>query len=250
MQETLQNIGLSPNEIKIYLSLVKKGEMSVSEISTVTTIHRRNIYDTLDRLLEKGLVFTRVSEVENRYNPVDPHKLLEIVSEKRRGVEKILPSLEKEYKNQTTGEQVYILKGIEGQKNIFRLVIEEGKDSYFVGAKGGWFDNRLDVARENFFVNANRKKINFVQLFDVEVIKQLPDFPKHFPGRLKYRILPNKYSTNSVIHIFGNYVITYTGLSIGVINDDVTFFVIKSHSLAQSYRTWFKFMWDMSKEVK
>jgi predicted DNA-binding transcriptional regulator len=249
MQEILQNIGLSPNETKIYLALVKTGEMSVAEISSNTGIHRRNIYDTLDRLLEKGLVFVRASESENRYSPVDPNKLLEIVSEKRQGIEKILPTLEKEYKNQISGDQVYILKGIEGQKNIFRLVIEAGKDSYFVGAKGGWFDPRLDVARDNFFFQANKKKINFIQLFDAEVIKNLPNFPKHFPGKLKYRILPKAFSTNSVIHIFGDYVVTYTGLSVGVINNDVTFFVMKSHTLAQSYRTWFEFMWKMSKSV-
>lgn len=250
MQEILQNIGLTPNEGRIYLSLVKGGEMSVAQISAATNIHRRNIYDTLERLIEKGLVFTRASENENRYNPVDPNKLLEIVSEKRQGIEKILPQLEKEYSNQTSGEQVYILKGLEGQKNVWRLVIDSAQDSYFIGAKGGWFDSRLDVARDNFFFHANQKKINFIQLFDVDILQKTPNFPKHFPGKLKYRVLPKAYSTTSAIHIFGDYVITYTGLTVGVISNDIVFFVIKSQNLADSYRTWFNFMWDMSKEVK
>ena len=226
MQEILQNIGLSPNEVKIYLSLVKNGEMSVAQISAATNIHRRNIYDTLQRLTERGLVFIRASESENRYNPVDPNKLLEIVSEKRQSIEKILPQLEKEYSNQTSGDQVYILKGLEGQKNVWRLVLDTGADSYFIGAKGGWFDSRLDVARDNFFFQANKNKINFIQLFDIDVIEKMPDFPKHFPGKLKYRVLPKAYSTNSAIHIFGDYVVTYTGLTVGIISNDIIFFVI------------------------
>ncbi len=69
-------------------------------------------------------------------------------------------------------------------------------------------------------------------------------------GQLEYRVLPEKYSTNSAIHIFGDYVITYTGLEIGKINDEVVFFVLHSHDLAESYRTWFWYMWEQSSEDK
>ena len=244
MEKYLQNIGLSPNESKIYLILVKKGELSVSEISTATNIHRRNIYDTMDRLIEKGLVFLRSTETENKYNPVDPIKLVEIISEKKEGIEKILPSLQKHYQNQTKTDQVYILKGLEGQKNIWKLVIENGSNSYFIGAKANWFDDQLNIARAKFFEQAKAKKIKFIQLFDYQTSLNQINFPKHFPGKLEYRILPEEYNTESAIHIFGDYVISYTGLEIGNLSNDVTFFVMKSTKLSASYITWFKFMWQ------
>ena len=129
-------------------------------------------------------------------------------------------------------------------------MIRGGQESFFIGAKAGWFDPRLETSRIAFFKEANRKKIKFIQLFDFEVKAMVPNFPAHFPGSLTYRFLPKKYSTNSAIHIFGDYVITYTGLTIGKIDEDVVFFVIHSKGLAESYRTWFWYMWEQSTEDK
>ena len=52
------------------------------------------------------------------------------------------------------------------------------------------------------------------------------------------------------LHIFGDYVVTYTGVTIGKINEDITIFVIHSKNLAESYRTWFWYMWEQSTEDK
>ena len=79
---------------------------------------------------------------------------------------------------------------------------------------------------------------------------QIPGFPKHFPGKLEYRFLPKEYSTNSGLHIFGDYVITYTGLTVGKIDENVVFFVIRSRALADDYRKWFWYMWDQSTKAQ
>ena len=143
-------------------------------------------------------------------------------------------------------EEAYIYRGLEGQKNIFRDMLRVGQDSYFIGAKGGWFDPRIEAARQAFFKEANRKGMKFIQLFEHDIKTKLPDFPGHFSGKLQYRFLPEEYSTNSAIHIFGDYVVTYTGLVLGKISDDIVFFVIRSKDLAESYRTWFWYMWEQS----
>ncbi|OGE99474.1 MAG: hypothetical protein A3G89_03035 [Candidatus Doudnabacteria bacterium RIFCSPLOWO2_12_FULL_42_9] len=126
-----------------------------------------------------------------------------------------------------------------------------GKDSFYIGAKGAWFDPKLDkIARDAFFKEANRKKIKFIQLFDYEVQYEIPDFPHHFPGNLKYRFLPKEYSTSSGLGIYGDYIVTYTGMSIKHINEDTVFFIMKSKDLAESYRTWFWYMWEQSTPAK
>src|SRR3989344_2676932 len=238
-EEIFESIGLIPNEAKIYEALVEKGESSISDIAVAAKIHRRNAYDAIERLINKGLCFEIFSITENRYNAVDPDKLTEILAEKQQELLGILPSLKKKFGERYAPEEAYIYRGLEGQKNIWRDVLRIGKESYFLGAKAGWFDPRLETSRVAFFKEAKRKNIKFIQLFDYEVKSQIPNFPKHFPGDLKYRFLPEKYSTNSAIHIFGDYVMTYTGLTIGKIDKDVVFFVIHSKDLAESYRTWF-----------
>ena len=247
-QAVLRELGLSPNEAKIYETLVELGESSISKVAAVAGVYRRNAYDAVSRLIDKGLIFEILSGGENRYNAVDPGKLLEIADERKQKIESILPELQKKFKERLAPEEAYIYRGLEGQKNIWRDVLRVNKESYFIGAKAGWFDPRLESNRIQFFKEAIRKKIKFIQLFDHEVKAEIPKFPKHFPGDLKYRFLPKKYSTNSGIHIFGDYVITYAGLTIGKINEKVVFFVIRSHDLAESYRTWFWYMWEQSSE--
>jgi len=248
--DLFESLGLSPNEEKIYLSLVEKGESSISDVAVSAGIHRRNAYDAMQRLIDKGLCFQIFSTTENRYNAVDPDKLTELLAEKREQLEALIPSLKKKFAERVAPEEAFIYRGLEGQKNVWRDVLRVGETSYFIGAKAGWYDPRLEASRIAFFKEANRKKIKFIQLFDAEVKDKLPNFPKHFEGNLEYRFLPKEYSTTSGIHIFGDYVMTYTGLSIGKIHEHVVFFVIHSKNLAESYRTWFWYMWKQSAGTK
>jgi len=247
--EIYQSLGLSPNEAKIYESLVEIGESGISAIAINAKIHRRNAYDAIHRLIDKGLVFEIFSSGENRYNAADPDKLTELLAEKQMSLQKILPELKHKFKHRLAPEEAYIYRGLEGQKNIWRDVLRVGEDSYFVGAKGGWFDPRLEASSKAFFKEASRKKIKFFQLFDQEIKILDPNFTKKFPALLEYRYLPKKYSTNSGMHIFGDYMITYTGLRLGKLDEDVVFFVIHSKNLAESYRKWFWYMWEQSSKT-
>ncbi len=248
-QQLLEDLGLSPNEAKIYETLVEKGESSVSDISVAAGVHRRNAYDALERLIDKGLCFQIFSTTENRFNAVHPDKLTEIIAEKEQKLGEALPILKKKFGERLAPEEAYIYRGLEGQKNIWRDLIRVGADNYVVGAKGGWFEPKLEANRIAFFKEANRKKIKFFQLFDYEIKVIDPDFPKNFPGNLQYRFLPKEYSTNSLIQVFGDYFVTYSGLEIKKLSEKTVFFIIKSKDLAESYRTWFWYMWKQSSKT-
>lgn len=249
-QNILEGLGLSPNEAKIYETLVEKGESSVSEISVSAKIHRRNTYDAIERLINKGLCFEIVSAKENLYNAVDPGKLLELTDEKRKSVESILPDLNKKFHNRTTNEEAFIYRGYEGQKNIWRDMLRVGKDIMIIGAKAQWFDSKLDSSRATFYKETNRKKMEFKILFDDEVRTQLPKFTSTYPGILKYRYLPKESSTTSIIVIFGDYVVMYAGVGIMKMSENTVFFVIHSKDLAEGYRKWFQYMWQLSSDGK
>lgn len=247
-QEILQEAGLSPNEAKIYEAMVELGESTISKIAVSSGVHRRNAYDAMNRLVDKGLCFEILSGGENRYNAVDPGKLLELVSEKQQKIQAILPGLQKKFVKRIAPEEAYIYRGYEGQKNIWRDILRIGANTHNIGAKAQWFDPKLDSARVEFFKEAKRKRLKFHLLFDHEVKIQMPDFPKTYPAELHYRFLPKEYSTNSIVHIFGDYVVTYTGVGLGKMSENTVFFVIRSRDLAESYRTWFWYMWKQSSE--
>lgn len=247
-QEIFTDIGLSPNEAKIYEALIAEGESTVSEIAIKANIHRRNVYDAINRLIKKGIVFKVYGKGENIYKPVDPQKLLELVEEKRNRLEGIMPRLEMMFQKTPQPEAAFIYKGVEGFKNYLRDILSVKEDAYFIGAKGAWFDPRLKDFLEGFLIDAKRRGITYRHLFDHEVKKQALFIPETV-GK-PYKFLPKKYSTPSMIDIFGDHVISFTGAGIAQISDDISIFVVVSKPMAESYKTWFKFMWDHCPEVK
>jgi sugar-specific transcriptional regulator TrmB len=244
-KEILEEIGLSQNEAKIYEALLNLGIASAPEISAQTGVHKRNIYDTLPRLLKKGLIYNIADPKENKYGLVEPNKLSDLIWEKDSKLKSILPAIQAQYKKHSTKEAVYIYKGKEGFKNYLRDILKVGEDVYFIGAKGGWFDQDLQIFIQRFLNEAKKKKIKYHHIFDAEVKTLAPEILKSV-GK-SYKFLPKKYSTTGAIDIFGDRVVTFSGLNLKDITDDVTLVVIVNRELADCYRTWFKFIWDQCK---
>lgn len=244
-REILEELGLSPNEAKIYEVLLDIGQASVPDIAIKTGVHKRNIYDTVPRLLQKGLVYRVVESKTDIYAAVEPKKLSELIWEKESKLQSILPQLTKQFKKTATDEAVYVYKGIEGFKNYLRDILKVGEDVYFIGAKGGWFDPELQTFIRKFLKDAHAKGIKYHHIFDAEVKTLAPDLlPKL--GK-PHKFLPPAYSTTGAIDIFGDHIVTFSGLTLKNITNDITLVVIVNKELADCYRTWFRFMWSASK---
>ena len=243
--EFLQQLGLSKNEVKIYEALLDLDQASVGEISSHTKVHRRNVYDTLKRLVDKALISPIISKGKNMYAPVDPDKLLELVREKEALLHPILPELRARYQRRQPLQEAYMYRGTEGFKNYMRDIVRVWKDVYFIGAKLGWFDPKLKTFTDQFLRKVKHKRITFHHIFDAEV-KEKQHEVKDTLGALgkPYKFLPTKYSTHSVVDIFGDYVVTFTGLQFKNVDENVTLFILHDASLAESYRKWFAFMFN------
>lgn len=241
--DIFEQIGLSPNEAKIYETLLSTGETSVSIISAKAKVHRRNVYDAMNRLLEKGLVFQIFQKGENIYQAVHPNKLLEVLKEKETRLTQVLPQLNKIYTAEPLQEAAYIYKGLEGYKNYMRDMARIGEETYFLSAKGLWFTPTISEKFLNDFkTEMKRKKVKYYTLYDPLVKTKLPQALNKVGG--EYKILPEKYSTSAVLDIFGDHVVTFTSVDVGNVGEDVTIFVMINQELADSFKTWFRMLWD------
>ena len=68
----LFKMGLSSNEAKVYLALLKKNISNVSEIVTVSGVPQKMIYYVLQKLMQKGLCSLIPGKIK-RYKPIDPN---------------------------------------------------------------------------------------------------------------------------------------------------------------------------------
>jgi sugar-specific transcriptional regulator TrmB len=247
-QTLLEKLGLSPNEAKIYLSLIKNGERGAGEISTQTGIHRRNVYDTLNRLLDKGLVQKSLDTNETKFAPVDPIKLEELLAEKEKELQKALPGLIKEFEETRPQQLSYIAKGHEGLKALWKLMLKEKEPIYSFGVKGQWGDPKLIAIRDEFLKEANKQKLEIYSIFDYVFAQKFLEYITGYPHiKVKRRIMPKDYDSFSQVNIFGDYVVFYNQVEFMQILPTTTFYIIRDKDLAESHRQWFWFMWSKSK---
>ena len=92
----LNELGLSVNESKIYLSLLYLGSSTVGSIShheTTKGVHRTNIYEALERLKKKNLVCIVPHAKKSVYEATNPELLVQMLETKKAHLETVMPRL-------------------------------------------------------------------------------------------------------------------------------------------------------------
>ena len=231
-KKILEKAGLSKGEIEAYLILLKLGSSLVSKIAQETGLHRTNIYDTLEKLKEKGLVSYVIRENRKYYSSTNPDKLIDYIKERETEIESILPEL-KGYMNIPRSESIVeVYKGKEGLKSVLKDIIKEGKD-YVVLEEEGYIQKVLPHFYSQFNVQLNKSKIK------VRILtKDVKNIAKR--SLMQIRSLPEFLSFPSATAIYGNKV------AIFVWDEPYHAILIKSKQVADSYRNFFNTLWKQA----
>jgi predicted transcriptional regulator len=82
MKEKLQQIGLNPTEIEIYLTLLEHGKITPSNISRITGINRSTTYAAADELKKKGIIEEDLSGKTKYLIALPPERLNDYIERK------------------------------------------------------------------------------------------------------------------------------------------------------------------------
>ena len=89
IKDSLERVGLSHNEVKVYLFLVDYGQSKAGRIAKETGIQRSSAYAAINSLTYKGLIsYAKVGEVKF-FQGTSPERLIEFIKEKEEGHSKI-----------------------------------------------------------------------------------------------------------------------------------------------------------------
>jgi len=92
--QELIDLGLTTKEIQIYLASLELGVSTIQNIAQKAGIHRVSTYDIIASLLEKGFVNQTIKGRRKYFSASDPEKVLEMIREKEKRFEKLLPELQ------------------------------------------------------------------------------------------------------------------------------------------------------------
>lgn len=238
--EILRKIGLSEGEIKIYTALLESGSSPLSKIHEKTGIERRNIYDILNKLIEKGLAISIVENKKRFFQITHPNKIAGYIEEKKddlemikKEVQKHLPSLTARFNSKREDIAAGVFRGVEGIKAVwedmlnYRTMCWIGSGRYLPKLIPQWFSqwNRRRV----------KLKIQWYNIHRAEMRKEIKR-----PYQYEYiKFLPAQFSGNpAVIGIFGNKTANF------LFGKQLFAFVIESREIAENYRRYHKYLWE------
>jgi len=237
MEETLRKFGLSQSEVKVYFALLELGTSLAGDITKKANVNRSNCYDALQRLIEKGLVSYVIKANRKYFQAETPQKFLEIIKEqenqlknKEKEIKKILPKLIEKSKISVEKPEATIYKGKKGIKSIFEDILRHKE--YWVFGSSGKFKEILGPFFKLFQKRVKEKGIK-LRLLVSEKTKS--DIVRHAK---EVRYLPKEYITRISTIIYDNKVIiiSWTDNPIG--------FLLEDKKTTESYKNYFKFMWD------
>jgi len=156
LEADLQDLGLSKNESKVYLTVLELGASFVSSIANKSGISRVNCYYILDNLVKLGIVSSFTQNKIKYYSIESPKILISKQQEKLQKAKKILPELLSITNSLAYKPKIQYYEGLEGIKNIFEDTLSSKNE--LLG-----YTNLKDlpnVLTEDFLINYAKRKID------------------------------------------------------------------------------------------
>ncbi len=237
----LESLGLSKNEAKTYLTLLRLGKANSAELARESGIHRINVYDVLNSLISKGLV-SYISEAGTRnFKPESPEKFKEILNAKMSLLEKGLPILLSEFSSKKEPWNVSILRGVEGKKSQFEEIarISRNTDNRVFTPHGLISFERppYNTMLRKWYERLAKQNVNSKQLlFDTPEARERS---KMLKGVENYQVRFSKEIQFSPVSWNACYNLLFLTFHI----DPYLIIRIKSKEIAQSFINSFEIMW-------
>ncbi len=242
----LKALGLSAGEIKVYAVVLEAGVCSINRIHEKTGIERRNIYDILNKLIEKGMVSYTVEKGKRTYQCTHLGHIREEIRLKHEALKELegkLPEIRKLFNLSKPEIRAEVYRGNDGIKALLEEVLEYN-ESYWLG--GNSFENYKAVPQglqawfHNWMKRRAGKKHLMHDLVDYGTfLKGLEpgNTAKHKRWYYKYCQLPKDLNSPLVVIIFGNKVAQ-------ILWGEQSFaFVIESQKMRYSFMKYFNHFW-------
>jgi sugar-specific transcriptional regulator TrmB len=181
----LQVLGLTQNEAKVLITLIKLGgDTDAPKIAKLTKVPRTKIYQVLEGLIEKNIVMTTKTTKTNLYRLISTpdqiisdleRKLTNPINEAVKRTSSSIIDLASTIKDQSEGiHQVWLIKEKTHVSQILEQVIENSKNEIITNAYPLFLETILP-----FLAKAKERGVELKLIMLDEELEELPEQYKH-----------------------------------------------------------------------
>ena len=240
LKDFLRSIGFSKNESEVYLALVKRGTSSVLEISRDTQIHRANIYPSLSKLTENGLIFELEKDGKKVFYARDPESLLEYQKNREVELKTTIEKLRLLHPAHSENSSVRMTEGKFAVRNAYLGILNSSEEILSYGTPSKAFDLVVSIFDE-FHKERIKKKIVMKHIYNTDCIERAKYLQSLSYTEIKH--LPSKYDSYVTTLICKKKVILI------VWTDKLPVIEIENEEVVKAYRSYFEVLWNSSEDV-
>jgi len=127
MIDKLQEIGLSKNESKVYLALLKNGSTTTGPLIKTSGLYRVIVYDTLEKLIQLGLVKYTIRKNIKYFEAENPEKIVELIKNKELLAQSVAKKLNQIRVEKPINHGAFVYEGWKGIKSAQENYLKEMK---------------------------------------------------------------------------------------------------------------------------
>ena len=230
----LREIGLSDSEANVYLTLLKLGEATVAEISQSSGLHRTNIYDSLEKLKEKGLVSYLSKENKQFFRAADPENLLTYLKEKEESISTFIPELREIQSKVSEKVTVEVFKGAQGMKSALKDILAT-KEEVVGYSIAGQLRKYLPEFARYYFREQDKSQIIHRFIYT----SGIPQPPSKY---YQIRFLPKEFSSTTLNISYDDKILNL------IFQPEMIAIQIRSKLLAEDFKRHFELLWKIAKK--
>jgi sugar-specific transcriptional regulator TrmB len=243
-EKILEEVGLAKNEARVYMTLLRLGSASVGRVTEESGVHRRNVYDALERLANKGLVGHALKGETKFFEASDPLRLMELLNQKREAIDRtesrlkpILPNL-KAIKGSYESQDVKIYRGKDSRRLVFEDILKSTKENRVLGA------HTPSKLSRDYIMQWHSKRMR-MGISDKLIYNKPDPWAKKMQALddTEVRFAPEPIDSNTAINIYGSKVAMFLWS-----NDQPITILIDNEKIANDFRNYFNFLWSVAKE--
>lgn len=237
-EQQLKDLGLTDNEVRIYLVLLKHGMMNPYRIADKTGLHRGYVYDALERMQEKGVASSVLKDGKKHYQATAPSNLIELLKLKLEALQKAVPGLSKLMAVEREDTKVELHKGTRVYRTLLKDLTSTAKKGDTICLIGVDEETLLREVEPIYLM----RYFNFIKkknVYENVIIRK--GLKKGGFENVHYRELEEKYIGNIEQIIYGNKVAFF------ILGTPYYLIVIENKELAESYRKQFSLLWNIAK---
>lgn len=235
--EILEDFGLSKGEIKVYLTLLEIGQTKVGAIIEKSKIASSAVHNSLNSLLEKGLISYIKKGKIKFYQAVPPNGLLDFLEEKKNKLKELLPEIESKQNLSQVKQEAEIFEGIKGITTMLNILIEgtkKGDEYLFFSVNIPEQNKEIQKFFINYDIKRKDKELNVKGLAPKNL---KPLFTKRKFLKMKYTEFP----------IPSNISICSDKIAFFSWNDKPVGYLLKSKQISNIFKDYFKKIWKMKR---